>query len=56
MSLKDWLKGLLENGIRIGYSNGPAFDPAEQDRTDGVRDISEKKQKEADNVDNRKMA
>jgi len=45
------LKDLLKRGFRFKiFSDGPAFDPAEQERKDGFRDISEKKQKEAENV------
>ena len=47
------LRNLFKKGFRIGWSTGKPFNPATQKRTDGIRDISEKKQKEADDVANR---
>jgi len=48
MDVMRLLRGLFKRGVRIGYSDGPAFNPAEQIRKNGLRDISEKKQKEAE--------
>lgn len=44
IDIKGWLKGILANGIRIGYSDGPAFDPHDQVRTDGMYDIIKNKE------------
>ena len=43
MSICDLFKGLLKRGFRIGYSDGPAYDPSTQEQTDALRDIAEKK-------------
>ena len=52
IDIKGWLKGILANGIRIGYSDGPAFDPHDQVRTDGMDDIIKNKEaKDGDNED-----
>ena len=39
MSVSDLFKNLLKKGFRISYSDGPAFDPADQERTDAMDDI-----------------
>lgn len=51
MNISDLFKGLLKRGIRIGYSDGPAFDPSTQERTDAMEDIAKgiDKRKEQDN-------
>ena len=49
------LRDLFKRGFRIGWSTGRPFSPADQIRKNGLRDISEKKQKEAEDVDNRKV-
>jgi hypothetical protein len=51
MKLKDlwgWIKG---QDIRIGYSDGPAFDPADQERTDAMEDIRKNKDKRKEKQD-----
>ena len=51
MKVKDWFKGLMKGGIRVGYSTGRPFDPRDQIRTEGMKDII--KRKEQRDVDNR---
>jgi hypothetical protein len=38
-----WVKGWWPKGLWIGYSDGPAFDPRDQERKDPLKDIAEKK-------------
>lgn len=45
MSLKHFI---LSKGIWLRFSTGKPKDPADIERTDGLRDIAEKKQKEAE--------
>ena len=33
------IKGLFKNGLSVRVSTGKPFDPAEQERTDGLQDI-----------------
>jgi len=39
--ITDWIK----NGIRIGWNDGRAFDPTDQERTDPIDDIIKEKEK-----------
>ena len=40
--IKETIKNILQNGIRIGYSTGKPFDPTDQERTDPIDDIMKK--------------
>ena len=44
-SIKDIFKTVLKKGFRIGWSDGPMFDPTYQERTDAVEDLVKSKSK-----------
>lgn len=39
MNLKAFFQGILKNGISFRYSDGSAFDPSTQIRTDAIKDM-----------------
>lgn len=45
MKIKKIFDWILRRGISISYSDGEAFDPTYQDRTDGMQDIIKAKEK-----------
>jgi len=55
--LKNIFNWIKDQGITISYSDGPAFDPADQERTDGMEDIrkAKDKRKEQQNGANREV-
>jgi len=44
-----WFKNLLKNGLMIRISTGKPFDPSEQVRTDGLKNIMDADKKEVSN-------